>query len=223
MQLDVTAIRAAIFDMDGLMLDTEPIYRKAWLRATADMGYQLADDFYSSFVGRSNDDCDRLMQATFGEDLPIEKLRERRDFFWRETIREDGVPLRPGLLKLLDWLEEREIPKAIATASDRAEADISLSATDIMPRFHSITAGNEVANNKPAPDIYLEAARKLGVAPEYCIAFEDSNAGAIAATAAGIPTILVPDLQTPAPETLSRVFAVFPSLLDARTMLAAEN
>lgn len=201
------------------MLDTEPIYRQAWLSAAADLGYHLDDDFYSSFVGRSNADCDRLMQDRFGEDLSVGELRSRRDYFWRAIIRANGVPLRPGLLELLDWLEARDIPKGIATASDRDEAEFSLAATDILPRFHSFTAGSEVPNNKPAPDIYLAAASKLGVAPELCIAFEDSNAGAIAATSAGIRTILVPDLQTPTSETLSRVFVSLPSLHDAREML----
>lgn len=201
------------------MLDTEPIYRQAWLSAAADMGYHLEDDFYSSFVGRSNADCDRLMQDRFGDDLPVAKLRSRRDYFWRKTIRAGGIPLRPGLLDLLDWLEARDIPKAIATASDREDAEFSLSATDIVPRFHSVTAGNEVPNNKPAPDIYLAAAHKLGVTPEHCIAFEDSNAGALASTSAGIPTILVPDLQVPTSETLSRVFVALASLHEARNIL----
>ncbi|WP_017327626.1 HAD family phosphatase [Synechococcus sp. PCC 7336] len=208
-------IRAVVFDLDGLMLNTEPIYRLAWQRAVTDLGYELAGDWYGGFVGRSNEDCDRLLLEIFGREFPVRDCRGLREQHWRQHILANGIPLQPGLLELLDLLEALDIPKAIATASHRSEAQLSISAAGIGPRFAHAIAGDEVPNNKPAPDIYIQAARQLGVAPEHCLVFEDSNTGAKAAAAAGAVTVMVPDLQQPEPEVLSSLYRVLPSLHEA--------
>ena len=213
-------IQAVVFDMDGLMLDTEPIYRSAWKLAVSDCGYRFEDEWYAQLVGRSNDDCDLLMQEMIGPDYPVEKCRALRERHWRDRVLDSGIPLKPGLKELLDWLEELELPKAIATASSRTEATFSISASGIGPRFEHTTAGDEVPNNKPAPDIYIESARKLGVAPHNCLVFEDSNAGATAAVSSGAITIVVPDLQPPQPDVKAKAFQVLDSLYLARQMLA---
>lgn len=214
-------IDAAIFDMDGLMLDTEPIYRLAWTRAIAAVGYSFEERLYAQFVGRSNDDCDRLTLELFGPDFPIDRCRLLRDECWRYQIANQGIPLRPGLVELLDLLDDLCLPRAIATASVRGEAELSLAAANIGDRFHSLTTGDDVVQNKPAPDIYLEAARKMGVEPNRCLVFEDSNAGAIAAITAGTLTIVVPDLQQPTDRLVSLAYAILPSLHDARDAIAA--
>ena len=218
--LDRDRVQAVIFDMDGLMLDTEPIYYTAWKLAVADCGYQFDEEWYSKFVGRSNDDCDLMMLEIFGSDYPVAKCRELRDRHWRQQILDNSIPLKPGLVELLDFLEALDLPKAIATASLRSEAALSITASGIGPRFVHSTAGDEVPNNKPAPDIYIESARKLGVAPQNCLVFEDSNAGATAAVSAGAMTIMVPDLQPPHPDVAARAFQVVDSLHDAHQILA---
>lgn len=212
-------IKAAIFDMDGLMLDTEPIYRKAWSLAVADCGFTLDNDHYNHLVGRSNDDCDRIMSELYGQDYPLEQCRQLRDRYWRSEIIEHGIPLKPGLHDLLDYLDDLELPTAIATASLRSEASLSIEKSGIGERFRCSTAGDEVPNNKPAPDIYLETARKLGVDPQECLVFEDSNAGATAAIQSGAIAIVVPDLQTPQPTVIDGAYAIVDSLRAARKLL----
>ncbi len=212
-------IRAAIFDMDGLMLDTEPIYRRAWTLAIADCGFTLEASQYEQLVGRSNDDCDRFMAEQFGSDYPVERCRELRDRYWRLHIAEDGIPLKSGLYDLLDYLDRCQIPTAIATASLRSEAALSIANSGIGKRFRYSTAGDEVARNKPAPDIYIETARKLKVEPYQCLVFEDSNAGATAAIRAGAIAIVVPDLQPPEPAVIEGAYSVVDSLHTARQLL----
>ena len=214
-------IKAAIFDMDGLMLDTEPIYRQAWTLAISDCGFTLDSCQYGQLVGRSNDDCDRLMRELFGKDYPVERCRQLRDRYWRSQIVENGIPLKPGLHDLLDYLDSRRLPTAIATASLRSEAELSIGISGIGKRFRHSTAGDEVTRNKPAPDIYIETARKLGVEPDRCLVFEDSNAGATAAIRAGAIAIVVPDLQTPHPEIVDGAYKVVDSLHAARQLLEA--
>ncbi len=215
-------IKAVIFDMDGLMLDTEPIYRMAWKQAVADCGYQFEEDgWYAQFVGRSNDDCDRLMQDIFGSSYPVKQCRDLRDRHWRHYIAANGIPLKPGLIDLLDYLDKLGMPKAIATASPRTEADLSIAASGIGTWFIHTTTGDEVLQNKPAPDIYLESARKLGVEPQDCLVFEDSNSGATAAVTAGATTIVVPDLQPPQAEIVQRTYRVVDSLHAACNLLEA--
>ncbi|MGK7911992.1 MAG: HAD family hydrolase [Synechococcus sp.] len=212
-------IKAAIFDMDGLMLDTEPIYRKAWTLAVADCGYTLDNNHYEYLVGCSNDDCDRFMLDLFGEDYPVDRCRQLRDCFWRSEIANNGIPLKPGLHELLDYLQAMELPTAIATASLRSEAALSLATSGIGNRFQFSTAGDEVPNNKPAPDIYIETARKLGIAPHECLVFEDSNTGATAAIQSGAIAIVVPDLQPPHPTVVEGSYSVVKSLHSARQLL----
>ncbi len=214
-------IKAAIFDMDGLMLDTEPIYRQAWTLALDDCSLQFDDLLYQQLVGRGNDDCDRLLSEIFGDDYPVEECRERRDRYWRQIIQDSGIPLKPGLHQLLDDLDRMKVPTAIATASIRSEADFSIEASGIGNRFRHTTAGDEIPNNKPAPDIYLESARKLGVSPHNCLVFEDSNTGATAAIRSGAIAIVVPDLQPPLPMIEEQAYRVVDSLHDARQLLKA--
>ena len=212
-------IKAAIFDMDGLMLDTEPIYRQAWTLAIADCGFTLDSYQYEQLVGRSNDDCDRLMVELFGDDYPVERCRQLRDCYWRSQIVENGIPLKPGLHDLLDYLDKCQLPTAIATASLRSEAELSIATSGIGERFRHSTAGDEVTCNKPAPDIYIETARKLGVEPHQCLVFEDSNAGATAAIRAGATAIVVPDLQPPHPDIIDGAYSVVDSLHAAQQLL----
>src|SRR5262249_22784775 len=131
------------------------------------------------------------------------------------------IPMKPGLIELLSFVSEHRIPIAIATSSDQNYATFSLQAAGLGGRFSYIITGDQVINGKPAPDIYIEAARRLGVAAEQCVGIEDSDAGALAASASGMITVMVPDLKEPSEDARAAAFCVVDSLLEARDKIAS--
>ncbi len=201
---------AVIFDMDGLMFDTESIYSITCRRAAAELGFSFDDAFYrANFVGRRLVDSEAFLQSHFGTTFPLAAYRELSNHYLYAELG-DGAPVKPGLLRLLDALEARAIPKAVATSTVRDLALVTLAG--FATRFSSVTSGDEVACGKPAPDIFTLAAKRLNCPPARCIVLEDSSAGVRAAHAAGAIPIWVPDLQTPTPEVATLAYRVFPSL-----------
>jgi HAD superfamily hydrolase (TIGR01509 family) len=187
--------KAIIFDMDGLMLDTEPIYRMAWQTAVAEVGYTISDELYLTFVGRKDDDCEVVLQQMWGDAFPKAHCRQRIVELWKQHVRLEGIPKKPGLTELLAFLDEQCIPKAVATSTEREQALQSLG--ELVDCFAAIATGDEVAQGKPAPDIFLLASRRLQIQPTDCLVLEDSEAGIQAAQAAGMAAILIPDLKQP--------------------------
>ncbi len=210
---------AVIFDMDGLMFDTESIYSRASRRASGELGFSFDEAFYfNNFVGKRLIDSEAFLTSHFGPAYPIDAYRELSDRYLRDELKH-GAPRKPGLIELLDWLDAQHIPKGVATSTVRDLALLTLG--DLASRFDSITTGDEVVNGKPAPDIFLLVARRFNAAPGRCIVLEDSTAGVRAAHAAGTRPIWVPDLQTPTPEISALALRVFSSLHEVRAMLAA--
>ena len=214
-------IAAVILDMDGLMLDTESIYKMAWQKAAISCGYTLDDPFYLTLVGQPNPACEAALVNRFGLDFPIADFRARWSRLWKTDVETSGIPTKPGLAELLSFLRERRVCVAVATSSDRDYASLSLRAAGLETPFDQIVTGDQVARGKPAPDIYLESARRLGLMPDACIAIEDSDAGVLAATSAGMTTVMVPDLKAPSPEARSAAFCVVPSLIEAMEEIAS--
>jgi HAD superfamily hydrolase (TIGR01509 family) len=204
--------RAVIFDMDGLLVDSEPLYRVTWQTAAAELGYPIDDIFFNRFVGRGNDEAERILIERFGDALPLEefRIRWRRDF--DERLAHAPLARKIGAVELLDRLEARGIPMALATSSPRAIALPCLG--DLASRFGIFAFGDEVTRTKPAPDLFLLAAERLGLAPAECLVLEDSEAGVRAARAAGMDVILVPDLIEPSPEIAAMAMRVCKTLHD---------
>ncbi len=207
-----TLPQAILFDMDGLMLDSECLYQEAWKRAAAELGYTLDADLYLSLVGRSNAEAERTFAQVYGADFPTVAFRAGWDAHWHELVAQQGIPLKPGLLALLDWVEQQSLPKAVGTSSNQAEAEVCLTAAGIRDRFATVVTVDQVQAGKPAPDIFLTAAQRLGVPPDQCLVLEDSNAGVAAAQAAGMAVIMVPDLQTPTAASTAIALHIYPSL-----------
>ena len=208
-------ICAVIFDMDGLMLDTEPRYREAWMRAAAECGFYLADEVYCGVIGRTRTEGEQILREHFGPPFPLDRFRTACERFEKIALESTPLPKKPGLDELLEMLASRDIPMAVATSTTRDTAVAQLEATGLLRRFRTIATGDEIVNGKPAPDLFLLAARRLNTDPANCLVLEDSAAGVAAAHAAGMPVYMVPDLIPPSTETRQLATAVFSSLEDA--------
>ena len=208
-------IQAVLLDLDGLLIDSEPIYRSAWQSAAADLGYELSDDLYLTLIGLSDRDSEEALIRAFGSEFSLAQFRGLWPARWRRQVEISGIPVKPGLWDFLKVIEKRLLPVAVATSSDVEQAGMSLQAAGLSQRFSCIVTGDLVPNGKPAPDIFLEAARRLGFPPGHCIVLEDSEAGVLAAAAARMPVLLIPDLKPPSARTTALAYRVFASLKEA--------
>jgi HAD superfamily hydrolase (TIGR01509 family) len=203
---------AVIFDMDGLMLDTEPLAARAWGEAAAALGVGFDMALARAMIGRNFADCATMLRARYADPYPVDALLGRWHAAYDAIVSREGLALKPGLVELLEWLEANAIARAVATSTRRERARAKLEHTALLPRFHAFVGGDEVARGKPAPDIYVEAARRLGKDAAACVALEDSEPGIRAALAAGMTPIMVPDLHPPSPELVALEVTVLPSL-----------
>jgi HAD superfamily hydrolase (TIGR01509 family) len=217
-------IEAVIFDMDGLMLDTEPVYRAAWQQSSAACGYVLSDVLYLRLIGQSRQDAEQVLVHEFGFQFPLDTFRA--DCRQREIAALFASPLRKkhGLDELIDFLDSRHIPKAIATSAEREIALQMLATSGLLARFDVVTTADEVAHGKPSPDIFHLAAHRLGIGNSVCLVLEDAEPGVIAAHRAGMNVYVVPD-QTTLPATVQRLAnGTFDSLADvARHLKLSSN
>jgi len=178
------------------MLDTERLERDLWHAAAQRHGFDIPAQFNAQLVGRRAVDAEQLMLRHFGAEFPLESIKADVKLRWEGIAATEGMPRKPGLEELLVLLERARIPKAVATSTVRAKALVSLGA--LADRFQALACGDEVLDGKPAPDIYLLAARRLGTDPQDALALEDSLPGVAAARAASMPVIMIPDLVMPA-------------------------
>jgi HAD superfamily hydrolase (TIGR01509 family) len=204
------AYTAVVFDMDGLLLDSERPIRDAWLRVAAALGVHLSEADYLGVVGLNHVDSWTRMLALFGGDETLLATAQRRV----DELLADGPPFaaKPGAARLLRALRKAGIACAVASSTHHAEVRRRLARADLLDHFDAICGGDEVQRGKPHPDLYQLALQRLGVVPATAIAFEDSGHGVQAALAAGLATVAVPDLKAPPPEWLARCLAVLASL-----------
>ena len=193
---------AVIFDMDGLMLDTEPLAARAWADAAAATGVAFDRAVPSSLVGRNYPDCRALILAHHGGDYPVDALMQAWHVAYDAIVERDGIAQKPGLVELLGWLEAARIRKAVATSTRRSRAQEKLARLSLASRFDALVGGDEPARGKPAPDIFTLAAARLEVAAVECVVLEDSEPGIRGAIAAGMTAIWVPD-RVPTPPSLA--------------------
>jgi len=197
---------AVIFDMDGLMFDTENLTIPIWEPAGSLYGYNITRDIVMQLIGISRKRSHELLQEIFGADFPFEKIHAEFRRLVNKEIEENGVPKKPGLDFLLDKLYTAKIPFGLATSSSTATATNNLKKTGVIEKFTAITCGDEVENGKPAPDIFLLAAKKLGFPPSECVGLEDSPAGLRGLHSAGIKSIFIKDVIEPPQEVLDTVW-----------------
>ena len=204
-------LAAVIFDMDGLMLDTEPLYRAAWKKATAEFGYTLTDEAHGRIMGHSTAGAERVVFEEFGAAFPMDAFRTRRRELEAE-FQSAPLPKKPGLDELLDFLDSRGLRKAVATSTRREMAISQLTVNGLIHRFDAVATGDEVENGKPAPDLFLLAANRLRAEPAMCLVLEDAAPGVLGAHRAGMRVYVVPDLQPPTKPVLELADGEFDSL-----------
>jgi HAD superfamily hydrolase (TIGR01509 family) len=217
--LSIPAEGGIVFDMDGLMLDTERIARIAWRKAAILAGHEMSDDLFASLIGRREPDSSEILRRAFGPGFDFAKANAQCNLLYHEYLAEHGLPLKPGVRELLDALTQRRVRLAVATSTQNPIARLRLEQAGLLGSFSAVVAGDEIVHGKPAPDIYLEAVRRLGIDASVSFALEDSFAGVRSAHAAGLKVIMVPDILQPTPEIRALTWSVDDSLHDVRLRL----
>jgi HAD superfamily hydrolase (TIGR01509 family) len=210
---------AVIFDMDGLLLDTERPVKDLWLKAARSRGWEISQKTVLRTTGLDEGSTRRIMLEEYGAGFPYEDIRSELSRMIRENAEEEGIAWRPGLPVILDRLEGLKIPFGVATSTKRTTALWKLEKAALGGRFPMIVCGDEVEHGKPAPDIFLSAAKLLGFAPGDCLGLEDSPAGLRALAAAGIPSIFIKDMVEPPAEVLAMVWRRCEDLAEAASLI----
>lgn len=208
----VRRFRAAIFDMDGLLVDSERVTLRAWIDAARALDCALAEADYLQVVGRASPESDAMLAAMLGGSAVFDRVQQEVAARLDDTGAEPMFPIKPGAAVLLHALRDAGVPCAVASSSRRDEIEHRLARVGVLHHFQALVGGNEVERGKPDPALYRLAAARLGVAPADCLAFEDSENGARAAQAAGVAVVVVPDLKHPCSEVAAGCHGVLPSL-----------
>ena len=207
--------KAAIFDMDGLLIDSERAISQAWIEGARALGFQLEMADFLGVIGRAAQQSDAMLIDLLGSEEAMRAIAAKARTLLPHADGGPVFPLKTGALPLLAALHAAGIPCAVASSSNVDEIRHRLGHVDVLKYFKCIAGGNEVTHGKPDPALYLLAAARLDVAPEHCIAFEDSENGARAAQAAGVRVVIVPDLKHPPADVAARAHGVIGSLADA--------
>lgn len=213
-------VTGVIFDMDGLMFDTEPLWKACWAPALALFGLEELPGLADAARGVAAPQTVPIIERFYGPGVDAAGIRREFDRLAAERFAQ-GVPKKPGLDDLLAYLEGRRFPRAVASSSPRALVEGNLARAGLAGSFSAVVAGGEVPRSKPEPDIFLEAARRLGCDPATTLVLEDSFAGVRAGAAGGFVTVMVPDLMQPTDEVRALCRRVCPDLGAVRMLLQA--
>jgi len=210
-----------IFDMDGLMFDTERLAIPAWKKAGEKHGYNIEAAHIVETIGIYFKDAKRVLENLFGKDFPFDEIRELREEYVFEYMEENGIPVKKGLHDLIDYLDDKKILKAVASSSERKKVEKYLSLANIDKRFDYIVCGDEVMKGKPDPDIFIKVAQKAGCSPDRCIVLEDSENGMLAASRAGMKPVFIKDIKGLSRSAEKLIFKEFSSLLEVKDYFKA--
>lgn len=200
--LKLSDFSALIFDMDGLVLDTETTYFVAWQQAAKTMGYELSESFCLSLSGLHYKDVEQKLMALCGADFNLQAFNQLSGIFWLEHVNAHGINIKPGFTQLLEFIVQQQIPYCLATNSRAVNAHECLELAGIKDVFSTIISRDDVQYGKPAPDIFFKAAELLQVPISQCLVLEDSHAGILAASRAGAFSVYVPSTEPADPLAL---------------------
>lgn len=213
-------IELVIFDMDGLMFDTERIGHLAWERVAEKYHFPYSIDITKRFIGRNYQAIMAVLKAEYGEDAPVELWHSES---WKERkkiFQENGtLGLKPGLIEILTFLKDLKIKIAVASSSQHSDIIHHLNHEGLSEYFDFVIGGNEVKESKPNPEIFLKPCQAFNISPLEAFVIEDSYNGFLAARAAGIPVMIVPDLVEPSADVLKEAAGVFPTLHEVKAYI----
>lgn len=217
-------IKAIVFDMDGVIFDSEKLYRKHWMITGEEYGIpeDTMRELCNLIAGSTKERNEKLMKSRFGEDFDYMTFREKTMTRMDADILANGVDLKPGVMELFQYLKEHGYKIGLATSTQKERAKRNLTNAGILSYFDDIVYGGVVVNGKPAPDIYLKACENLGITPAEAIGIEDSINGVKSSAAAGLYTIMVVDLIEPTDEIRSLANEILDSLFDVIELLDKE-
>ncbi len=214
-------IKGVLFDMDGLVLDTEKLYSRFWIEACRFYGFPMTYEQSLGMRALNIHAGEAKMHSYFGTQADYFQIRTKRVELMEIFIDENGVDIKPGIFELLDYLDGHHIPTAITSSSPIPRIKKYLSKHDLDTRFTALCSGREVPRGKPEPDIYLHGAATLGFLPGECMALEDAPSGIRSANTAGCMTVMIPDQDQPSEETFALLHGKADSLLDVISLLEA--
>ena len=197
-------IKAVLFDMDGTVLDTEPMYKKAWKAAFDKAGYEFSEELFNRCVGLPIPMTKKLLGEIYGNDDVFNSTFPTAAAWAHNYKKMNGVPVKPGFFELSDFLIANNIKAIIATSTSHDAAIADLTFSGIINRFEDVVGGDDTKNGKPFPDPYIKAAEVAGFPPGECIAVEDSKNGMMSATSAGVRCIYIKDF-TDVPEMIAEL------------------
>lgn len=186
---------AVIFDLDGLVLDTEGTYFEAWQKAASDMGYAPVYPLLQTLSGLQAAEIKKHLLATFGVNFDLPRFTALSSHYWHELVEQQGIAIKPGFEPLIEQLQTKKIPFALATNSPHSNALACLALAGLVDTFDIVIACDHVQNGKPAPDIFLKAAQALCVPIEQCLVLEDSYTGVLSASRAGASIVYIPSTE----------------------------
>jgi HAD superfamily hydrolase (TIGR01509 family) len=208
----MNGIHAVIFDMDGLLIDTEKHLVRCWCQAAREFGFPMEERHALHIRSLAGKFAAPYLQAELGADFDYQRVRQRRKELVAQALAENGLERKKGALELLRWLRENGYRTAVATATDPERAEAYLTQIGVRQLLDEVVCATMVENGKPEPDVYLYACSRIGEQPEHCLALEDSPNGVRSAARAGCKVVMVPDLTPPEPELLPLLSGVAESL-----------
>lgn len=213
-------IKAVVFDMDGVIFDTERVYMEEWDEVFKKYGYKFKPSVYLDLMGTGRKNVRRVFKEVFGEDLPLDDMYKDKDAMIFETIRKGDLPIKKGAVELLDFLRKNGYKIALATSAIRERLDIQIKINNMHEKFDAMVCGDDITKSKPNPEIFIKAAEKLGVLPEECIVVEDSAAGIKGAHDGKMTAFHVEDLKVPDDDILRYAHKTFKNLDEIREYLS---
>ena len=208
------SVKAVIFDMDGVLFDTERLCMDSWLAVAGEQGISDMETFFPTCIGRNLSDTKRLFHEFYGEAYDYERFRKQASAWFHNYVKQNGTPMKTGVRELLDFLRGGDYIIGLASSTSRPSVEGLLEQAGIREYFQSLTTGDMVEHSKPCPDIYLMACKSLGVDPAQAMAIEDSPNGIRAAYSAGMIPVMVPDLIAPDQEMRDKSALICQDLLE---------